>query len=68
MKGVGDAVRQHWGQDGGLESLIWVMKSCWCSVGGGGKGPLNWKTGTGLEKTHVAVHWKVSLHLSSDFI
>lgn len=40
----------------------------WFSVGWGGKGPLNWKTDTGLEKTHIAVHWKVSLHLTSDFI
>lgn len=40
----------------------------WCFVGWGGKGPLNWKTDTGLEKTHIVVHWKVSLHLTSDFI
>lgn len=26
------------------------------------------KKDTGLEKTHIEVHWKVSLHLSSDFI
>lgn len=36
--------------------------------GGGGKGPLNWKTDTGLEKMHIVIHWKVSLHLSSNFI
>lgn len=68
MKGVGDAVRQHWGQDGDLESSIWVMKPAGVLWGVGGKGPLNWKTDTGLEKTHIAVHWKVSLHLSADFI
>lgn len=45
---------------------MWVIKSA--GVLWGGKGPVNWKTNTGLEKTHIAVHWKVSLHLSSDFI
>lgn len=40
------------------------MKSAGVLWGGGGKGPLNWKTDTGLEKTHIAVHWKVSLHFA----
>lgn len=47
---------------------MWVTKPAGVLWGGGGKGPSNWKKDTGLEKTHIAVHWKVSLHLSSDFI
>lgn len=43
---------------------MWVMKSAGVLWGGGGKGPLNWKTDTGLEKMHIAVHWKVSLHFA----
>lgn len=69
MKVVGDAVRQCWGRDGALESSLWVMESAQLSVGCWWEGSLKLEErNTGLEKTHIEVHWKVSLHLSSDFI